>query len=203
MRVLGRRRSLVREPEPFSYTIVYRDFQFSLIVLFMAIAVLATIVPKTKANSNSQDALHITMRWDKKSNSDVDLWVKSPNDYPVGYSHLTGKYCELHRDDLGRNLDLVSRNRERTYCRSAPAGEYIVNAMLYRSYDLVFPVKVTVTVRIKRHGFYKRILRRTVNLTYAGQQKTLFRFSLTAKGLLVRGSINYLQANLYAKAMAR
>lgn len=191
-----------RDSEPLGFRYAYRDFLFALVIVFLAL--FAIVKPHAKSTKTpNQGALIISMHWSMKSNSDVDLWVKSPGDYPVGYSHLTGKYCDLVRDDLGRELDPASHNEEMTICRQTPAGEYIVNAMMYRSYDLVFPVRVTVTVRSMQGGKYRRIVRRSIELNRDGEEKTLFRFRLTAKGALVPGSINHLQAKLYAKAMAR
>ena len=183
--------------EPFGFRYSYRDFLWCLVIVFIAMAYI--IPPKTpKAAAPNQGDVVITMHWDRAANADVDLWVKSPKSLPVGYSHMTGKWCDLVRDDLGRYMDPSSRNEEMTVCRRAPGGEWIVDAMLYRIYKGQPPIRVTVVARSLIGGRYRVIARRSFVLDWQGQQKTAFRFSLTKSGELVPGSINRLPAKLYS-----
>ncbi|HTU55747.1 MAG TPA: hypothetical protein VMF62_17420 [Acetobacteraceae bacterium] len=178
----------------------YRDLLIALLVAFMAMAALA-LIAATKATQAgvTQGSLVIQMRWDRASDSDMDLWVEAPGDAPVGFSHMADTDCNLLRDDLGRALDPESRNEEMVVCRGMPAGEWIVDAMLYRSYDDAFPVDVTVTVMRIDGGGVRTVLSRRVDLTREGQQVTVWRFTLDGRGRLVPGSVNELPMPLYGK----
>ncbi len=178
----------------------YRDLLIALLVVFMAMAALA-LVAATKAvrAGVTQGSLVIEMRWDRASDSDMDLWVKAPGDAPVGFSHMADQHCNLLRDDLGRAIDRQSRNEEMVVCRGAPAGEWIADAMLYRDYDGVLPVGVDVTVlRISGAGV-DTLLTRHVEMTEEGEQDTIWRFGLDGKGALVPGSVNDLPMPLYGQ----
>lgn len=140
----------------------------------------------------------IEMRWQKSRNADVDLWVKAPTDAPVGYSHMSDAHCNLLRDDLGRDLDPQSRNEEMMVCRGAPEGEWIVDAMLYRSYDQQVPVRVQMTVT-RLGDVATQMLTRTAELERQGEQLTMFRFRLDDRGRYVPGSENQLPMPLYGQ----
>ena len=62
----------------------------------------------------------------------VDLWVKAPDDIPVGYSNRGGLFFNLLRDDLGVYKDPTPINYEVAYSRGINPGEHIVNLHLYR-----------------------------------------------------------------------
>jgi hypothetical protein len=177
----------------------YRDLLIALLVVFMAMAALA-LVAATKATRAgvTQGSLVVEMRWDRASNSDMDLWVEAPGDAPVGFSHMADVHCNLLRDDLGRALDPASANEEMVVCRGAPAGEWIVDAMLYRNYgETPLPVGVDVTVlRIDGVGV-NTLLSRHVKMTVEGEQATIWRFTLNAKGWVVPGSVDDLPMALY------
>lgn len=181
------------------YTLAVVDLLTSLVVVFAAMAVLAIISARQAAKAGVRPGgLVIQMRWEKSSNSDVDLWVKAPEDHPVGYSHPSDDHCNLLRDDLGRALDPQSRNEEMVVCRGVAAGEWIVDTMLYHSYDRVLPIRVHVTV-LQLGSAETQILDRTVRLAHEGQQITVFRFRLDRRGKYVPGSENELPMPLYAR----
>lgn len=195
--MVGVPRGTVTDNESFGFRYSYRDFLWILVVAFFVIAVIIPPVRKTKSAA-IQGAVFITLHWDRAANADVDLWVKAPRDTPVGYSHMTGKWCDLVRDDLGRYMDPASRNEEMTICRSPPAGEWIVDAMLYRYYlGTSAPIKVRVTARSLVGGRFVVIAKRSFTLTYDGQQVTAFRFTLDKSGKLVVGSVNQIPEKLY------
>ncbi len=175
----------------------YRDLLIALLVVFMAMAALALVAAsKVEKSGVRQGGLAIEMRWQESANADVDLWVRAPGDQPVGYSHMGDAHCNLLRDDLGRHLDPESRNEEMTICRGIDAGEWVVDAMLYRSYDGQVPVKVTVTVT-RLADVATQILSRTVEITAPGEQVTVFRFGIDGHGDYVAGSENFLPMKLY------
>lgn len=183
------------------YTMAAIDLLTALVVCFAALAVLAISAAQksSKAGLNA-GGLYVEARWDMARDADVDLWLLVPGDQPVGYSHTSDKHANLIRDDLGRQMDPESRNQEDIVIRGAPAGEYIADVMAYRSYDLEFPIKVTVTVT-RLEGVGTQILSRTVYLQSQGQQITVFRFTLNSHDDLVPGSVNHLPMPLYGGGM--
>ena len=180
------------------YTLAIVDLLTALTITFAAMAVLAILVTKrTPPQPVEQGQLIVVMQWDKTSNSDMDLWVKAPDDAPVGFSHPGDRHCNLLRDDLGRQLDPESRNEEMVVCRGNTPGEWIVNVMAYHIYDDHVPIGIHVTVsRLTESGVYT-ILDSRVVLRSQGEQLTVGRFSLDSDGYLVPGSINDLPAELY------
>ncbi len=178
--------------ESIGFSWAYRDLLTALLVAFIAMAALALVAVVQKPNPKIaiQGNLIFAMHWNPRSNSDIDLWVKSPGDEPVGFMRLSGMNCNLLRDDLGRRHDPSSENEEMTVCRGAPAGAYAVNVMAYDVYDHHFPINVSV------EGFYsnaagsKRIFRKSTQLTYQGQEVTVARFQLAKDGALKAGSFN-------------
>ncbi len=74
-----------------------------------------------------------------------------------------------------------------------------MNAHLYRSADNHFPVPVTAKVAVRGpDGEVSNLLRSVVELTYVGQETTIFRFKLDDKGHLVPGSLNRIHKELRA-----
>jgi hypothetical protein len=189
----------VRKSNGFDWA--YRDLLTALLVVFIAMAVLSLIATSTKANPHIpiQGNLIIEMRWDALSDSDIDLWVQSPGDSPVGFERPSGLNCNLLRDDLGRLHDPSSENEEMTVCRNAPAGDYAVNVMAYDVYDGKFPVDVTVEGTFSGTDSAEQLFSRHVKLTYGGQELTVARFRLDGAGDLVDGSMNDVPIRLYRR----
>lgn len=180
-------------------TLAVVDLLTALVVVFAAMAVLSiTAASKAEQSGVRPGGMAIEMRWQLASNSDMDLWVKAPGDRPVGYSHMADKHCNLLRDDLGRDLDPESRNEEVTICRGIDPGEWIVDVMLYRTYDGKVPVRVTVTVT-RLAQVPTEILRRSVEVPAQGDQLTVFRFRLGGRGKYLPRSENYLEMPLYGR----
>lgn len=184
--------------EPLGYAYSIRDLLIALLVVFMALSVFALVShPKQKPGVQA-GSLIFQMHWQDSSDSDIDLWMKPPDDRPIGYSHMSGHYCNLLRDDLGRDHDPASTNTEVNICRKALPGEYIVNTMAYNAYDGNYPISVTVTVTELSTTVSRMLIEKTVQLQYQGQELTVFRFTLDKQGNIVPGSINDLQIPLRA-----
>lgn len=154
--------------------------------------------PPSAANAEPPGNVIVEARWPDESDSDVDLWVQAPGDAPVGYSNKGGIVFNLLRDDLGHRADPTRVNHEVSYSRGAPPGEYTVNLHLYREGAGSGPIPVTVVVSVKRsaHESARQILVATPKLSREGQELTVFRFRLDARGDLVPGSVTDLQRPL-------
>lgn len=153
---------------------------------------------RTADSSSTPGNVMIEASWPPETDADVDLWVQGPGDIPVGYSNKSGGLFNLLRDDLGQYADATDLNYEVAYSRGVAGGEYTVNAHLYRDNAAVFPVPVTVVVSTKRStgGSSRQLLKATVELAREGQELTVFRFRLDARGELEPGSVHALQKNL-------
>lgn len=164
----------------------YRDLLTAMLIVFMAMAVLALVVT-TKPNPHTpiQGNLVFMMHWDKASDSDIDLWVRSPGDKPIGYSRPSGMNCNLIRDDLGKSADPNSENEEMAICRNASAGEYVVNVMAYRVRDKRLPIAVTVESMYSTPTVTSQLFRKSVQLFYEGEELTVIRFTINKNGNLV------------------
>ena len=182
----------------------FRDMLFLLVFAYLVIGAVALAhVAKTDEEKSKGLAppgnVIVEMFWDKAVDADVDLWVQAPGDVPVGYSNKSGVIFNLVRDDLGRSGDPNSMNYEVSYGRGHWPGEYVINAMLYRSRDRKFPVGVQAKVSAQnQQGQVRQILQSNVELKFEGQETTVFRFRLNEKGEFIPGSMNRIHKSLRA-----
>ncbi|SRR5260221_10562064 len=179
----------------------FRDMLFLLVFAYLVVGAVALAHVRKQQEEISgvtpPGAVIVDLQWDNAVDADVDLWVEAPGDVPVGYSNKAGIIFNLLRDDLGHSGDPNSMNYEVAYGRGRWAGEYTVNAHLYRSADHRFPVKVTAKVAMQTpEGQVRNLTQSTVDLTFIGQETTIFRFRLDDKGEMVPGSLNRLHKDL-------
>lgn len=186
---------------------VFRDVIMLALAGFVAIVllILPHINPKAEAAkiaTATPGNVIVEMRWPDPLDTDVDLWVAAPGDVPVGYSNKGGEYFNLLRDDLGHFSDATRLNYEVSYSRGIPAGEYAVNAHLYRNNAGVLPVPVTVVVSVKRRPSESatQILATELSLTHSGEELTAFRFELDDQGRLRPGSVHSLYRPLRVRS---
>ncbi len=177
------------------------DVSMTLMGLFVAILgiVLGT---STLARAKGEDTLQmrpgdiaVEAVWPKEMDTDVDLWVKGPQDQQaVGYSRRADLQSSLVRDDVGHRGDPSDLNFETSFIRGALPGRYIVNLHLYSARgESDVPVKVAAYfVGGKAGGTV--IARREVHLTENGQETTVFSFFLDSDGHLEDGSVS--EANI-------
>jgi hypothetical protein len=180
----------------------FRDMLLLLVFTYLVIGAvaLAHVAKKDEEQSKGHPPpgnVIVEMNWDKDTDADVDLWVQAPDDVPVGYSNKSGAIFNLVRDDLGKGGDPNSMNYEVSYGRGHLPGEYVVNAMLYRSRDNKFPVPVRIKVSLQnQQGEVHQALQSNVDLTFEGQETTAFRFRINEKGEFVADSVNRIHKDL-------
>jgi hypothetical protein len=179
----------------------HRDWPFGFIDLLLSfgnlligilVVVFVSMNPPAKNNPDAvkpPGSLAITVAW-PEGNIDVDTWLKSPDDdKPVGYSRKDGASCALLRDDLGVLNDSAPFNLENAFCRSLPAGEWIINLHGYS----VPQALVKVHVEIALNG--RLLVSRDLDLR-PKQERTVVRFKLDSSGQIVPGSENEVFAPL-------
>jgi hypothetical protein len=183
----------------------FRDMLFLLVFSYLVISAVA-LAHVAKNNEESKGAaapgnVIVEATWAKDIDADVDLWVQGAGDVPVGYSNKSGMIFNLLRDDLGRSSDPNSMNYEVAYGRGHWPGEYVVNAMLYRSRDRALPVPVSVRVSLQgENGSVQQVLQSNIDLNSEGQETTAFRFKLDDQGGFVPGSMNRIHKDLRSAA---
>ena len=184
---------------------VFRDVTLLALIGFVAMVIM--LLPHVrKAADETQDHrapgnVIVEIHWPPELPYDVDLWVRAPQDVPVGFYNQGSQYFNLLRDDLGDEADATGLNYEITYSRGIPAGEYIVNVHRYGLIPagVAIPVKVVVSVR-KQFDVARQILQTTVNLVRRNQEETAFRFRLDGEGELVEESVTTIRRRLVTVA---
>ncbi len=179
---------------------VFRDVILLALLGFVAIVVLLLPHINPEASDDEEGVspesgnVVIEIHWPDDLNVDVDLWVKAPNDVPVGYSNKGGRIFNLLRDDLGHDADVSEDNYEISYSRGIPDGEYLVNVHLYRNVERIYPIPVTVITSVRAENKeLKQLLYSEVKLTEENEEITVYRFHLDEDGALVEGSVHSLQ----------
>ena len=184
---------------------VFRDVTLLALIGFVAMVIM--LLPHVrKAEDETRDHrapgnVIVEVHWPRDMPYDVDLWVRAPEDVPVGFYNQGSEYFNLLRDDLGDEADATGLNYEISYSRGIPAGEYIVNVHMYGLLPagLEIPVKVVVSVR-RQFDVARQILQTTVNLVRRNQEETAFRFRLDGEGELVEESVTTIRRRLVTVA---
>lgn len=177
---------------------VFRDVILLALIGFVAMVIM--LLPHIKP-TQQKDQEHkapgnmiVEVHWPTEMPYDVDLWVKAPEEHPVGFWNLGGQTFNLLRDDLGHEGDATKENYEITYSRGVPEGEYVVNVHMYGPLPAGTVIPVNVVVSVKKPGQETRqILKSVVELRRHNQEETAFRFSIDKNADLVDGSVSTLQ----------
>ena len=180
---------------------VFRDVILLVLVGFVAMVIMLlphiTVAKKESEQTRVPGNVIVEIHWPSNQTVDVDLWVKAPGEFPVGFWNQGGEIFNLLRDDLGFVGDATDENYEIVYSRGIPQGEYIVNVHMYGPLPpgVTVPVNVVVSVR-KKYDDTNQILKTDIKLTRQNQEETAFRFKLTSDGDLVPGSVSTLRRSL-------
>ena len=93
---------------------VFRDVTLLALSGFVAIVLLLlpwlNLKTKHEVVKEPVGSVIIELFWPKDIDADLDLWVKGPNDGPVGYSKPSGLEFNLLRDDRGLTGDYTPLN---------------------------------------------------------------------------------------------
>jgi hypothetical protein len=189
-----------------NHWIPFADFLSGVLSIFLVVSILLTFHLTEAKKTNDADiaspgSIYVDVTW--KEGVDVDLWVKSPHDVPVGYSRKGGLYIDLLRDDLGRDMERVGdHHEENAFARSTPPGEWIVNVHMYANREnATYPIRVDISVTISKKDSNqkeasKKVIKATVELTKLGQEITVMRFKIDGNADLIDGSVNDTQIPL-------
>ena len=144
----------------YSSNLAFVDLLFNLLVGFTSLFVIAFLLINPVAKKGVVDPpvrLMVEMTWDDESLTDIDLYVKGPDNKVVYYIHKDNGYITLKRDDLGGRNDTftvgdktvtIARNYEITTMTALPDGDYVINVHFYSNANTntsAEEVKVRVT----------------------------------------------------------
>ncbi|MBI4117936.1 MAG: hypothetical protein HY455_00085 [Parcubacteria group bacterium] len=162
--------------------VVLRDLPFA--VAFVFIILFVFLVPFINP-SQEEDVMikmpgniMIQIVWQDNVDVDVDLWARAPGDEVIGYSNRAGQTFNLLRDDLGTLRDTTPYNYEVMFGRDMPNGTYTVNVHLYRNGSESLEVPVYVDVYISRGSKTVSIAKKSVVLSYLGDEITVVNFTI-------------------------
>ena len=177
--------------------VVFRDVILLALTGFISMVILLIpfVNPPTEeeASSTPPGNVIVELFWDNERDVDIDLWVKAPDDIPVGYSNKGGIFFNLLRDDLGIYKDNSPVNYEVSYSRGISRGVYIANVHLYREDTAPFkPITAELLISVVDPDSNKRkqILKTSKKIEEVGKEITVFQFELDKKGKLNKNSIN-------------
>ena len=177
--------------------VVFRDVILLALTGFISMVILLIpfVNPPTEeeASSTPPGNVIVELFWDDERDVDIDLWVKAPDDIPVGYSNKGGIFFNLLRDDLGIYKDNSPINYEVSYSRGISRGVYIANVHLYREDTAPFkPITAELLISVVDPDSNKRkqILKTSKTIEEVGKEITVFQFELDKKGKLNKNSIN-------------
>ena len=181
---------------------VFRDV--TLLALSGFVAIVLLLLPwlnlKTKQELIKEPvgSVIIELFWPKDIDADLDLWVKGPNDGPVGYSKPSGVIFNLLRDDRGMTGDYTPLNYEISFTRGISPGEYQANVHLFKHDSNRSKIQATVSASLVTpdREYRKQILEKSIYLIKEGKEKTVLRFKLDNNFKLVPGSVNSLRKSL-------
>ena len=184
---------------------VFRDVILLALIGFVAMVImlLPHISPKKKdaEDHKAPGNVIVEMHWPSDMPYDVDLWVKAPNEVPVGFWNQGATVFNLLRDDLGVEGDATDENYEVSYSRGIPPGEYVVNAHMYGRLPKGKVIAAKIVVSVKRPlEETRQLLQTTVKLVRSNQEVTAYRFRLDSKAELVEGSVSTLKRPLITEA---
>jgi hypothetical protein len=181
---------------------VFRDVTLLALSGFVAIVLLLlpwlNLKTKSEVIKEPVGSVIIELFWNDDIDADLDLWVKGPNDGPVGYSKPSGLVFNLLRDDRGLTGDYTPLNYEISFTRGIVAGEYQANVHLFRNNKSKSKIQAMISASLVTpdRNYRKQILEKTVLLSKEGKEKTVLRFKLDNNFKLVSGSVNSLRKSL-------
>lgn len=170
----------------YSSNLAFVDLLFNLLVGFTSLFVIAFLLINPIAKNGVVDPpvrLMIEMDWDDNSLTDIDLYVRGPDNKIVYYSNKSNGYMTLKRDDIGAQSDTfivngevvkITRNYEITTMTALPDGDYVVNIHFYSRPGLT-PDYEDVNIRVTDLQPYSVQYETEVRVAYR-QESTVLAF---------------------------
>ena len=185
-------------------SVISKDTISNMFCVVLMMLVLYLLLPigkeeQPKIPINEVGSVRVEIFWPDKLDIDVDLWVRAPNERPVGYSNKSGRIFNLFRDDLGNFGDLTPKNYEISVSRGTVEGEYTINVHWFsnRQGSATVPIEVYVTlVSAENKEAPVEIYKGNVVLKTLGEELTVVRFRLNSQFQFVPSSLSHEQLPL-------
>lgn len=173
--------NIINDDTEITFKDIVMLFALSFIFLFIIIIPFINEIKNNKTEDvKMQGNVTVELIWDNSLDVDLDLWVKAPNDVPVGFTNKNGLFFNLLRDDLGNRHDFSYINQEISFCRGLDVGEYVINVHVYRAEPRDLPLKYMVILRVKENAesdLKTFIFEGMVSMK--GEEVTVHRFKIT------------------------
>lgn len=168
---------------------VFANLSIIFFVLFALVALHSLVKTVEKKEEKIEQVkmwgdIMITIKWPDKEDVDVDLWAKSPDDIPVGYSRVRGTTFALLKDIVGIAFNPTGRMREVMFGDGMPDGRYTVNVHLYRNGSKLIAVPVEAEVFALDGSRTVSIVKKKLVLARVGQEVTIANFNMRNRKLV-------------------
>jgi hypothetical protein len=171
-----------------SFTVPFIDLLFNLVLsllsLFLLLIVLINPPKPVDGNTKLLGDYQLIIKWQDKSNHDVDLWLTNGLTTCSFVSRQT-EFCSLERDDVGpdNTIDmthLLDENKEVITIRKAIPGTYIAAIHFYAQRLGPDPIVQWALVKMQPHS--KIVTSGVKTMSIRGQEITLIRFVIDSNG---------------------
>ncbi|MFA5952038.1 MAG: hypothetical protein WC807_17335 [Hyphomicrobium sp.] len=181
-----------REPpfDPLS-VVLFKALQVMAFLFFIALIAIST--QKNKGKIESKAEFLISMSWPDNHPDDFDLFVQDPLANVVWYRRRDVGFMVLERDNRGGANDFIvvggqkvhaATRQELVSIRGIVPGEFTVNVYHFTA-QTSLPVPVTITVE-KLNPVVTTVAKETIEIVEGGAEKTAVRFTIDAKGDVVK-----------------
>lgn len=103
-----------------------------LVLILLCWIVLLIHPPVKQSNAKPVADFVLFVAWDMGRNTDVDVYVRGPDDKIAWFNGKDRGYMSIDRDDLGNVRDSGPLNQEIVGFRAPPDGSYFVSIHNYR-----------------------------------------------------------------------
>jgi len=174
--------------------------------VFMFMVAFSQIEPDRKDVVKPKAEYIVTLTWELKDSSDIDIWVQDPAGNLISFKEKEGGLTHLDRDDLGKSGDVYkladgrvvayNYNQEIVTIRGFIPGEWIINLHVYNKKNTW---DSNAVVRIdKINPSVVTVFNETVILKEHWEEATVVRFTMKMNGDMIE--FNKLPISLIEKA---
>ena len=190
-------------------SISYIDFMTVMTALFAGLYVTSADDPAKQAKGTVVDPSYLlaTIEWDSKSNSDVDLYMKTPTGQIVYFKNKDIGVATLDKDDMGATLNRVEteagvyqndHRREVISLKAPVPGRYTINVEMYRKAGVL---PDTVKAQVLGLAPYKELIEEEFQMTETNQEHTVINFEIDSTGHIV--SSDKAQVSLMSEVLTK
>lgn len=165
-------------------------FAKALLVFCVIMFVVVSMQKQSEEGIRPNMDFMIRLSWAISAESDVDIWIRTPDGNVLYFGNQQAGPLSLERDDLGYFIPseadstsvTITESEEVVAVRGIVPGEYIINAHLYRLGEQVTE-PIDVTLQIDRiNPILQTIFRGTKSFRTEREEIHIVRFRINADG---------------------